>query len=248
MIQPVDRFGHCSNSREIRYGWPFEHEYRYTQGAGRRDFAVGGGATAVLGHDSVDGIRSEHCLIGGFGKGASRENITGIRHVERRIDGVNTSYEIVMLRSAAERTQLLTSDGEKNASWVAAQCPHGSLSVSDLNPEISIHRLPGRAAQTEDGSAGLSNRQRRVGGNRPSVRVSSVDQKINVIGLQIRRETFSPPESADSYWSRLRCGRCRASRQRNRWGKRATRQCCGELASFGRSSQNQDVRLHGYRH
>jgi len=248
LIEPVDSLGDGRNSRTIRCEGPLEHEYRYSQRTGRRNFAVGGCSAAVLGHDGVDGIGSQQCLIGGFAERAAPENVSCVRHAERWINWVNTSYEVMMLGSAAERTQLLTSDGKENASRAAAECPHGSFRVGDLDPEISVQRLPGRAAQTEDGSAGSSGCQCRVGGDRVSVGMGGVYQKVNVVGLQIRREPLSASESADSYGSRLRCRRRRAACQRNRCGKRASRQSSGELASFGRSSQNQDVRLHVRQH
>lgn len=248
MIKPLDSFGDRGNGRAIRYGWPLEHEYRYTKRAGRGNFAVRGGTTAVLGHDSVDRIRSKQCLIGGLGKGAARENVAGVRHIERRIHRVNTSNEVVMLRSTREWTQLLASNGEENAPRTAAKCPHGTRRVRDVDPKVSVHGLPRRSAQPQDRNASLYGCQRCVGRDCFRVRVCSVYQKVNVVGLQIRRKTFGAAKSADSYGSSLRCRGCGTTSQRNRCGKRASGKRRGELAGLGSSSQNQDVRLHARRH
>ena len=88
--------------------------------------------------------------------------------------------------------------------------------------------------------------QRRVGGNRRRVGVRSVNQKVDVVGLQIRRKAFGAPKAAHSHGCSLRRRGCGAAGQRNRCGKAGKRR--GELAGLGRSSQNQDVRWHVRQH
>ena len=248
MIEPVDSFGDGGHGRAIGYRRPLEHENRNTERAGRRDFAICGAATAVLGHNGVDGIRSEQCLIGGLVERTAGENVGCMRYIERRVHRINTSNEVVMLRGFTEGAQLLASNREENPPRGTAKCAYGTLGVHNINPKVAIYRLPRRSAQRQNRSTGLPGRQRRVAADRVRVRVRGVYQKVNAVSLQIRRKTFCAPKSTDSYGNSLRCRGRGATRQRNRCGKWQCGQCRGELTGLGGSSQDQDIRLHERQH
>jgi hypothetical protein len=171
-----------------------------------------------------------------------------MRDVERRINGINTSDEVVMLWRATERTQLLTSDREENASRGAAQCTHGTLRTCDIDPKIPVTCLPRRPTQTQDWRRRLCSGDRGVGGNRLRVGMGGIYQKVDFVGTQIFRETFDAPEAAYSHRNSLRSRSGSPARQRHRGGKRPAREGRGQLTGLRRATQDQDVWLHVCQH
>src|SRR3569833_3307944 len=105
-----------------------------------------------------------------------------MRDVERRINGINSSDEVVMLRSATERTQLLTPNREEDSARRATQGTHGSFGARDIDPEVNVNRLPRWLLQTLNGGTRFCRRHCGVGGNLLRVRIFSVDQIIDVVG------------------------------------------------------------------
>jgi len=243
-MEPTDSRGDRGSRRTIRRGRPFEHEYRDSQGSGGGDLAVGGAAPAVLCHDGVDGIRLQKCVVGGVRKRSPREYVGCMWHVERRLDGIHTSDEVMMLWCTAERPQLLAPHREKNPPRAAAQCPHGTFRPGYIDPKVAVSCLPGGPAQSQDWRAGFRGSRCGIRGDCASVRMRCIDQEINAVGPQIVRKTLHAAEAAHADRNAL-VGRCAGStRQRNCCGERKPRESRGELASLSRTSQNQDIGLH----
>jgi len=245
LIEPVDSLTDRCHGGTVRHGRPLEHEYRYTERPGCRNLAVRGVPAAVLGDDRVDGVRLQQCAIRRLGKRPARQNVGCMRDVERRIYGINTSDEVVMLWSTTERTQLLAPDCEESSSRAAAQCTHGTLGACDVNPKITVDCLPRRPTQGKQRSTRLCGSQRRVRGNHFRVRMRGIYQEVYFVGTQIVRKARGAPESADPHGSGLSGRGSGPPSQRDGCGKRPPGEGRGQLTRLGGASQDQDVWLHG---
>ena len=244
MIEPRNRLGDRCNGWAIRQWRPLEHEYGDTERSGRGYLAVRSFATAVLRDDRIDGKRFQQLPVSDFRERPTRQDVVCMRHFERRIHGINTSNEVMMLRGVAEWNQLLPSDCQEHAPRAAAQRAHSTLRARNLHPEIIGRRRPGRSAQAEDGRGGLRSSHCGIGGNCFRIRVRSVDQEVDAVGTQVFCESCGAPKPADPHGNRL-SGRCHSPAcQGDCRGKLATAERGGELASLRSTPQDQDVRAH----
>ena len=244
MIEPGDSLGDRCNGRAIRCGRSPEHEYGDAKRSCRGNLAVRGISPAVLRNDGIDAERLKQLSIAVLRERPTREDVICMRHVERRVHWINTADEVVMLRGAAEWSQLLPSNCEKDAPRTAAQRTNSSRRVRNSHPEIAVRRGPGRSAQTKDRRGGARSRRCGVGGDGFSIRMRRIDQEVDALSTQIFGESLSSPKSTDPNRNRLRSGRCRAAGERYRRGELATGQRERKLASLRSTSQNQDVRAH----
>jgi hypothetical protein len=244
MIEPGNSLGDRCNGWAIRQWRSLEHEYGDTERSGRGYLAVRSLATAVLRDDRIDGKRFQQLAVSGLGKRPTREDVVRMRHFQRRIHRINTSNEVMMLWGAVEWNQLLPSDCEEHAPRAAAQCTHSALRARNLHPEITGCGRPRGSAQAEDGRRGLRGSHRRIGGNRFSIRMRSVDQEVDAVGTQVFCEACGAPKPADPHGHSL-SGRCYGpAGQGYRRVKLATAQRGGQLASLRSTPQDQDVRAH----
>lgn len=245
MIEPGDSLSHSCNGWEIRRGGPLKHEYRDAKGSRRGNFAVRGITAAVLRDDRIDGEGFEQFPVSGLSEGTPCEDVLGMRHIERRVHRIDSADEVVMLRGAAEWSQLLSADREEDAPRLAAQGTNGALRVRNCHPEVALLRGPGRPAQTQDRRGGLRRRRCCVGGNRLRIRVGGIDQKVDALSAQVVGESRGAAKSADAHWNGLSGRRGSSARERYSRGEVARSKHCGKLASLRGSTQNQDIRAHG---
>jgi len=244
MIEPGNSLGDRCNGWAIRQWRSLEHEYGDTERSGRGYLAVRSLATAVLRDDRIDGKRFQQLSVTAFRERPTRQDVVGMRHFERRIHGINTSNEVVMLWGAAEWNQLLPTDCQEHAPRAAAQRTNSALRARNLHPEIAGRRRPGRSAQAEYGRAGLCSGHRRIGGNCFRIGMRSVDQEVDAVGTQVFCKSCGTPKPADPHGNRL-SGRCHSPAcQGDGRGKLAAAERGGELASLRSTPQDQDVRAH----
>ena len=152
-----------------------------------------------------------------------------MRHGERRVDGVDASHEIDMLRRRLEGTKLLPPESEENTSRRLAERFGRIFHRIHLGPDIAGRFNPWRPAEREQGDRCGPHRLDRIGGHGGSVRVCGIDQHVDTLGAEILSKTFSAAEAAPPDRNRLR------QRLRGASGKR---QSHGEiLARCERASQ-----------
>jgi hypothetical protein len=245
VIKPRDSFRYGCNGWKSRLRRPLKHEYRDTKDSRCGNLGVRSVTTTVLRNDRVDGEGFQQLSVAGLGERTPGEDVLGMRYIERRLHRIDTADEVVMLRSAAERSQLLPADREEDTPWLAAQGTNGTLRVRDCHPEITLVCEPGRPAQTQDGRGGLRSRHRCVGRNGLGIRMGSINQKVDILGAQIVSKSCGAAESADPDWNGLRGRHCSSAGKRYCRGEVARSERYGELASLRGSAQNQDFRAHG---
>jgi hypothetical protein len=246
VIEPANSFGHRCHGRAIRNSRPFEHDYRDPEQSGCSNLAVGRLTPAVLCHHSVDGERLEQRLILTLRERATRQNVARVRHIEWRLDWIDTANEVVVLRGTGEWSQFLAPDRQKDSSGTLAQRTSCILRIGYFDPDIAVHGDPWRPAQSEDWRVGLPSGLRGIRGNRSGVWVRGIDQKIDALGAKILRESVSTPEAASAYRDGLSGGRRRSAGKRNRGAEITVGERESKLASLRGTSQNQNVRAHVY--
>jgi hypothetical protein len=244
MIEPGNSFGNRCHGRAIRYNRPPEHEYRDPEPSGSGNLAVGRLSAAVLRHHSVDGERLEECPILTLCEGATPKDVANMRHIERRLDRIDTADDVMVLWSASERSQFLPPDRQKNSSGALAQRTNCILCIGYIDPDIALYSGPRRPANSEYWRIGLQRGLRGIGGNRFGIRMRGIDQEIDALGAKILRESLSTSEAAAAYRDGLSGGRRCSARKRNGSDELTVGERESKLASFRSSSENQNVWAH----
>jgi hypothetical protein len=244
VIEPGNSFGNRCHGRAIWNSRPPEQQYRDPKLPGCRNLAVGRLSPAVLCHHGVNGERLEHRPILTLREGAARKNVVRLRHVERRLDGIDTTDEVVVLWGGSERSQFLSPDRQKNPPGTLTERTNCSLRIGYVDPDIAVHCRPRRPAKRQDWGMGLRSSVDGIRGNRFGIRMGGIDQEIDALGAKILRKTVSAPEATSADRDGLSGGRRRSAGKRNGGDEITAGERESKLASFRRPSQNQDVWAH----
>jgi hypothetical protein len=244
MIEPINSAVDARNRQAVGYRRPSEHQNGYTQSPRRRNLAVGSGAAAVLSDDGIDGVRSEQLAVVRLGERTPRKNVMRIGNRKRRIDRIDTADEVMMLRSRAERIQLLPPDCQKDASWIRAQRTNRSLRIINVEPRIAGDSGPWGAAYSKNVNSGLLRSFHRIPGNDPRIRMGRIDQQIDPVSADVVSESVRAAKAPASYRNGLSDRRRSSPRERHGREKIATGKSERELACLRRTTKNQKVRAH----
>lgn len=247
MIDKAERVFDSLNRADIVRLLALDHDHRDTERAGRRDLAVGGRATAVLGDDDLDPVLDQQFAFGSLLERAGRENVMRLGDVEARCDGINAADQIAVLWSTFEVEGLLSADGEEDA------FRHGAKSVdcvwdrANTRPAITRFLFPDGAAQGKKRNFSAARHDGGVVRDARGEGMGGVDQKIEIFSLQKLGKSVAAAEAAAAGRDRLRHRLCRASGQRKQAvAIGALRQGGGQLPRFGRAAKDQDaVFAHG---
>ena len=143
MIEPGHRVLDRLDRRHLRQHRPAQHDHRQAERARRRDLAVGRRAAAVLRDDDLDPMLLEQRAIVGFRERPAAGDIARMRHGERRIDRIDAAHEIMVLRRAGERRELLAAEREKDAARRVLRARAAAAGIS----ATSVQRSPATAIQ-----------------------------------------------------------------------------------------------------
>ncbi len=245
MSQPFESLGHCRDRRARRLSRPAIEQHRHTKSAGSGDLAVSRISPAILGHDDVDGMRQEQLPIPRFSEGPTSQNVVCMRNGQRGLYGIYAAYEVAMLRSPRERTDVLPAKREEYVQRTVTQHTNGLVRIGYFGPAIAVYGPPCRPSQREHSHTRLFARQGRIDRNSGGVRMSCVDQPIDCRDPKILAQSLSAAESTSSYRHRLceRYGRATRERQGDREiGALGKARC--KLPSLCRAAQNQNVSSH----
>jgi len=206
---------------------------------------VGCIAAAVLCDHHVDRVRRQQLAVLRFTERTAREYVLCVRHTQRRIDWIHRSYDVSMLRLRCERGDRLPAHCEEHVSRLGAQRLGCSFSVGHLRPAIARHGLPRWSAQSQQRRSCLQSRVNCVGGNSFRKGMRGIDQYVDAIVTQVRREPRYAAEATASRWHGLCEWRCRASGQRQHHAQvGASGEARRELPRFGGTAKNQYASRH----
>src|SRR5690606_16855272 len=123
--------------------------------------------------------------IVGFGKRTACKNVGSVRNGERRLDGIDASDDIAMVRSALERRKFLPAEGEEHAPGLAAEQGGRFGRAGYKRPAVARLLHPGRTTQRDNRNSGETRGFGRIGGDARRVRVGRVDQEVDAVFLEM---------------------------------------------------------------
>lgn len=245
MNEPSNRLGDRGDGRTIRNNRSLEQEHWNAEQSRRGDLAVRRFATAVLGNHCVKGERLKQRPVLLFGKRTAPQNVMYVRHIERRLDRIHTSDDVEVLGSFSEGTELLAPDSEKHSPGLSSQCTDCILRIGHVDPIVAADRGPRWTTQSQQGRVCPPCRTDSVRRNCIRVRMSGINEKINLVDAEILSEPLSPTKSTSPHANRLCGGRSGPTGKRHRDNEIVTSQCEAQLSCLGSTSENQYVRAHG---
>jgi hypothetical protein len=245
MIKPSNRRTDSCHRGHSQFRRSPQQHHGNAQLARRSDLAVGRAAAAVLHDDYLNRMREEQRSLLFFFKRASREDVARIWYRERRFHGIDTSNQIMVLRRRGKVRDLLSTHGEEHILGLDAQRVNGLACIEHFGPSITGDRLPWRPAQRNHRGTRLQSGAECVGRNRRRIRMSRINQRLDLVVEQILREAGDPAEPTAAHGNRLNQGRGGAARQRQGYRDVGTvRKVLPELSGLGRPPKNEDVFSH----
>lgn len=214
MSKPSAGFLDGRDRRCLRQRRPAQHDHWKGKLPRRRNLPVCRAAPAVLGNDDGDSIALEECAFVRLVKRATCGEIRRMRDSKRRIDGVHTAHEIMVLGRADEWSELLAAECKEHPARLASKGPHCRHDVRHVDPMVTCSRSPRQPTQRQHGSARLLCRVCRIGGDRGGIWMGCIDQRVDPLGSEVMGKSLRTAEAADPYRDRLRRGRCGTPRKR----------------------------------
>ena len=247
MIEPRQDLVDALDAGCIRQRGPLQHDHGEPERARRRDLAVARGTAAVLGDDKRDALALHQRVLCGRIERAARDDVICVRQRKRRGDGVDAADDIVVLRRALKRHELVPPEGHEHAARVVSQRSDGAGDVVDLDPAVIGQARPGRPAQREEGNPRACGGVHRIGRDPRRIGMGGVDERVDAHRAKMIGEATGAAETARSHRHGLRGrgGGSAGERERHR-EVGARRQSGREQARFRRAAENEDASLHGH--
>ena len=245
MIKPSNRRTDSCHRLHFQVRRSPQQHHGNAELARRSDLAVGRAAAAVLRDDYLNCVREEQRSLLVFFKRAPREDVARIRYRERRFHRIDASNQVMMLRGRGKARDLLSTHGEEHILGLDAQRVNGLACIEHFGPSIACDCVPRRPLQRNHRGTGMQGGAERVGRNRRRIRMSRIDQCIDVIVEQILREAGDPAEPTAAHRNYLSHRRGGAARQRQGYRDVGTvREVLPEFPGLRRPSKNEDVLSH----
>ncbi len=240
--------GHLHSLRHGADGWHVRHVGSPEQDdvdpeiSGRPDLAGGRDASAVLGHDCIDAALVKQLQLVTLRKRTARQNVFGMRHVERRVDWIDAADQVAVLRRRGKRGDFLPPQRQEDTPRRWAECRDRFFGIGNEAPAVAGDQLPRRTPQGKRlharkprGLAGILRNFCRIG-------MCRVDQQVDGIIAKVARQPFGPAEAATTNRHGLRGGLGGAARERQGNVKIAARsEPSGQEPRFGGAAENENA-------
>lgn len=238
----VDRgHRHSGLARRARY-----HEHGHAELSRRFDLGIGSRAAGVLGHDEADAVFPQEFDFVFHRKGTSRRDVAGMGHAQRRLDGIDTANEVMVLGRGLKGQKFLTTKGQKGIFAAWSQSFNRILDIGHLLPVIAIASFPGGSLQRNQRHVGHGGGFRCIGGYARRIGMGGVNQKIKaVLGDECGKATRST-KTAAAHRNRLRHGIAGAARHGQQQPVAGfVRQLASQYAGIRRATENEYGAFHG---
>ena len=236
----LDRFG----AVVVRDRRPLDEKDGQAEGACGGDFCLRGRTTGILADDHIDPMGAQQGDLVFDGKGATGEQVFDIGRLKRRIDRIDATHEIMVLRGRVEGLGLLPSDGQEDTARRFAQRRYRIGNRGNARPAIAGNFFPAEPLQPQQRNAGRIAGSAGIGGNPFGEGMRGVDQKIDRMRFKIGGKPLGAAETAGSHRHGLRRGIERAAGERQRDGETGFfAKASGQIARFRRAAQNEDASL-----
>lgn len=223
--------------------WPVNQHDGNFQPLGRGELRRGAVAATVLCQQNLDTPRLHELKLILLRERPPREDILGVRKIQRRVWWIDCTNDVLMLRRTQQRRELLPANGDKYTSWHAAKSIDGGLRTGHFRPLIPDARGPGLSAdcehrdcRTRAGFEGILSDVRRE-------RMGRDDEPAHPLRTQVVRQAVDTPETAIPGGYGLYDGNPSAPRQGDGDPElRKAGEPLTEQARLGRAPENQNVR------
>lgn len=195
----VDRGNrHSGLARRARY-----HQHGNAELSCRFDLGIGSRAAGVLGHDEADAVFPQELDFVFNRKRTSRRDVAGMGHAQRRLDGIDTANEVMVLGRGFKGQQFLTAKGQKSMLAVWSQSLDRCLDIGNVLPVIAIQFFPGGSLKSNQRDVGHVSRLRRVGGYARRIGMGGIDKKIKAVLGDECSKAIRSTEAAAAHRNRL---------------------------------------------
>lgn len=204
----VDRGNrHSGRARRARY-----HQHRYAELSRRFDLGIGSRAARVLRHDETDAVFPQEFDFLFNRKGTSRRDVSGMRHAQGWLDGIDTANEIVVLGRGFKRQQFLTAKGQKGVLAVWSESVDRCLDIGDILPVVTVALFPGGSFQSNQRHVGHVSGFRGIDGYLRRIGMGGIDKKIKAVLGDECGKAIRSTKAAAAHRHRLRHGIAGAAR------------------------------------
>ena len=170
-----------------------------------------------------------------------------MRHIERRIDRIDTPDQVVVLWGSLERIDLFAADGQKYAPRRYAQRGDRPVDIFNRRPFIARDGRPSLPSQRHNRHLCLRGRINRMGGDGRGVGMCGVDQHVDLFRNEIGRQAFGAAKATDPHRNRLGGRMGGAAGQRKRYLEIGpVRETPGQLPRLAGAAQDENI-LHAVR-
>jgi hypothetical protein len=231
---------------ESSVGGALDQDDRQLKRAGCGDLAVGGHTAAVLGHDDLDGICGKRLPLEFLSKRSARNNVSGVRDLQRRHHRIDGANPVVMLRRLQERCEPLPANRDEDALWRRPERVDCSDDITHLHPAIPRLSGPRLSAQRDELHTGSTSRRPRVLRDLPGEGVGGINQTGDPFAREVADQPVHTSEPSDASRNGLSERRLRATCERkSHLHIGSSRQTLRQQAGFSGPSQDQDMGRHG---
>lgn len=203
MTDRAERFLDGFDRPHGRRGRTGDHEDFNTEMASRLDFRVGRRAAAILGNDRIDAVRGKKRGLAVHIEGAAVENISDVRNIERRGDGVDAANEIEMMCRRLGIVRLLTPDRQEDAAGDWPERGNCLGDVSARGPYVARPLDPFGPAKGKSRNSAKSCCGEGIGGDAGGKGMCRIDEKVKSSVAQKSRKALSSAETANTNRNRL---------------------------------------------
>ncbi len=223
------RHGHAAAER-----WAVDHQHFDAKLSRRFDLRIGCRATGILADNKADAVFTQQVDFVFHRERPTRRNVTRMRHAERRLDRINASDEVIVLRRGLEGQKLLTTQRKEGVGALGPESAYGAVDIGHTLPVIISLFFPCGTLQCHQrylrDRGGLNG----VGGYARRVRVGGIHQQIEVMFHDKGGKSAGTAKAAASHRHRLHNRVTGAASQREQ------KTVAGVFSQF--SSQNAGMR------
>lgn len=232
-------------ARDARLGGPVDQNNRSMADARSRYFGIGRRAAAILGDDDIDLIFVDETKFRAFVERTTRREIAHAIEHKGRIDGIDASNQIEMMRGRIEGANFVASERKEDTTWIGPQRNDGIAYRWNPQPAIAFLVLPAWSADGHDRNIRSSRRRGRIRRNARGIGMRRVDKDADVFVAEKSGEAVGAAEAADARRHGLHRRIARAPCERQyRHDVGAVGKQPGKFTGFCRPAKNEDA-CHG---
>lgn len=235
------RYVSCAGKRRA-----LDHQYRDAQPSRRLDLCIGRRAAGVFGNDEGDTVIAQQGHFVVQRKGTASGDVTRVDNVERWLDRIDAANEIMVLRCCLEGQKFLTTEREEGVCAFRAESSHSTLDIGHALPVIIGLFFPSGALQRDKRNLGQSCGLDCVGRDTRRIRVRRIDQQIELVFGDERRQTARAAKASGAHRHGLRhriTGAASHGQKQPITG--VFRQFSGQNAGIRRTAENEYGACHG---